>query len=107
MKWLSDEEIKFKYLCDEFLRRRNLKLVGECKKCGKCCKGGIRVFNFNKSTLCAELVGIKEAECIHYDKETKTCKTYTDDRPILCRLFPYTPEVLYEGCGYHFEEEKK
>lgn len=103
-RWLNDDEMRLKYLCEEFRKRRGLRLVGSCKGCSKCCEGNVRVYNFDRETLCVKMIDRQEKECIHFDKETKQCKVHDDDRPVLCVLFPYVPEVLYEGCGYHFEE---
>jgi|GEM_PF-5972662 len=105
-KFLSKDDAFLKYYVEEFRARRKLKLRGECKMCGKCCDGGIRTFYMNPVTMQAELREQSDKQCPHFDTKTKKCTKYFEDRPILCRLFPYTPENLYEGCGYYFEEEK-
>ncbi|MFA6022481.1 MAG: YkgJ family cysteine cluster protein [Candidatus Pacearchaeota archaeon] len=60
------------------------KRIGQCKKCGQCCKG-----------------------CKFLDTETKLCKVY-DDRPWLCHKdFPLDKldQKIWgvKNCGYNFE----
>lgn len=106
-RWLDDGEKILKYWIEEFRKRRGLTLVGSCKMCGKCCEGKNRVFNFYPDSMTAEAVGVKETICPHFNTLSRRCEEHNADLPILCQLFPYLPEVLYPGCGFHFEKEGK
>ena len=92
---------------EQYRTERGLKLVGECKKCGQCCKGPLKIFRCNPQQKTVELVRIEEKQCCHYDEETKTCKNYQGREHAMCYMFPYLPENLYPGCGFRFEKVDK
>lgn len=88
-------------LITDLRTKRNIKLTGKCLQCGKCCKGLVKIYSIKENTV--ELVRIETKPCYYYNKKTKTCKNYKN-RTAWCTMFPYVPEVMYEGCGYKFEE---
>lgn len=99
---------KEQFLEEEILRlrkERSLKLEGNCIGCGKCCEGKVKIYQINNNLKTLELSHVLETECFFYDKETKRCKNYSDRKHTLCKMFPYLPENLYEGCGYKFIKE--
>ena len=68
----------------EYINKKISKRKGECKKCGKCCRG-----------------------CIHLDKKSNLCKIYSN-RPLLChKNFPLDKldQKIWnvKDCGYSFE----
>jgi uncharacterized cysteine cluster protein YcgN (CxxCxxCC family) len=83
------------------MKKRGLVRVGKCHGCGKCCIGGVKIYHCKEETI--EIKEIKKIQCIHYDEQSKTCKKY-NERTAWCSLFPYLPEVQFEGCGYRFEK---
>jgi uncharacterized cysteine cluster protein YcgN (CxxCxxCC family) len=80
-------------------KKRGIVRVGQCLGCGKCCEGGVRIFSCQGDTIV--LKERKEIQCIYYTERTKNCTNY-NNRCEWCSLFPYLPEVMYEGCGYRF-----
>jgi len=84
----------------EMRERRCIKRTGKCLQCGKCCEGKVKIYAIKEDTVVQTKTSDKL--CYYYDKKTKTCKNY-NNRPTWCTMFPYVPEVMYEGCGYKFE----
>jgi len=78
---------------------RGIIRIGKCLGCGACCKGDVKLYSCIGNTI--ELTGRKDKQCVHYDEKIKTCTNYKE-RVDWCTLFPYLPEVMYEGCGYKF-----
>lgn len=81
------------------LNKRRLVKTGHCLSCGKCCEGNVKVYEIADDTI--NLMRKQNKPCFYYDEKTKKCKVY-NDRNEWCYLFPYLPEVLFEGCGYGF-----
>ena len=88
-------------LITDIRKQRKIKLVGSCKKCGKCCEGNVKIFQVIPNDT-VKLIRREDKPCIYYDEINKICKDY-EHRCTWCSMFPYLPENLYEGCGYHFE----
>ncbi len=65
------------------------RLLGECKRCGKCCK-------INRD--CPEVVN----ETLD-GKPWHVCKIYFD-RPVRCAIWPLSGDPIPEGCGFHYED---
>ncbi len=80
-------------------KERGIIRIGKCLNCGKCCEGGVKIYSCKESTV--EMTERKEKQCIHYDEFLKKCNNYRN-RVCWCTLFPYLPEVMFEGCGYKF-----
>lgn len=59
---------------------------GHCNHCGFCCLGG------DKNEPCKDLV---------WEGNIATCKIY-GNHPESCKLFPESPPILTEKCGYYF-----
>ena len=73
-----------------------------CKMCGKCCEGGIKVYQPIESTHTFEFLKRKKKGCALYDRVKKQCKVHGDKKPEMCILFPYFPENRPKGCGFKF-----
>ena len=85
-------------------RERNLKLVGKCiEGCGQCCQGKVKHYRINNENKTVDLIGHGDTDCTCYDPVNKKCLNYSCRIHDLCITFPYLPENLYEGCGFHFE----
>ena len=90
-----------------------MKKIGECNRCGDCCKGSV-LFADIKKTLKTFLhqdftEDIKSFRCPFLkdlpDGMTK-CEIW-EERPDFCRKFPANPEhlKLVSRCSYKFVEE--
>ena len=71
-----------------------LKRLGECKRCGQCCKRHTPVGDRIVEAACDFLSFDSEgrAECLVYSARAQECRDY-----------PAGPENLRPGCGYRFE----
>lgn len=104
-----------KYIEDE-LKRRGLKRIGKCNKCGKCCSIGRMVYNLdtyrdendkNRIKVCGlRYKGIEDmGECKGFNVKKNLCMI--ENKPRLCEIFPAFPEDLRdvkEFCGYDFKK---
>jgi len=89
------------YLAEELLKERGLKRIGECKKCGRCCQGAVRMYKYDAVKKEFSFMGVNiNRECSGYNKVTKLCTASV--KPPICVAFPFLPEVVPEGCGYKF-----
>ena len=80
-------------------KKRGIIRIGKCLHCGKCCEDKVKIYSCIGDTI--QLTSRKDVQCIHYVEEPKTCNNYKS-RSEWCSLFPYLPEVLFDGCGYRF-----
>jgi len=101
---MTENNKRIQEAIERYRLERELKLVGECKKCGQCCIGLLKIYQCNNEKKSVDLVRHGEKQCIHYDEETKTCKNYQGREHAMCYMFPYLPENQYPGCGFRFEK---
>jgi len=99
-----EHELSLQKAIEQFRKDRKLKLVVECIRCGKCCEGKVKIFQINREQKTVDLIDVRSYGCKHYDPQTKQCRTYTSRHHAMCYMFPYLPENIPEGCGFHFEE---
>lgn len=109
-----------KYIRDE-LKRRGLKRVGKCNKCGKCCIGDAMRFRIdrkqdvndrNRNKICRlEYISPMKRDtesCPCFNSEINLC-SIQDRKPQICEIFPAFPEHLKdvkEFCGFSFTKIK-
>ena len=86
-------------------RQAGLRLVGQCNRCGKCCEGLVKRYSIYADTVVFKGYGDKHCEA--YDAEKKICRDYRKRRPLICRLWPITPDLIMEGCGFKFVHQRK
>jgi len=80
-------------------KERGIIRIGKCINCGQCCEGNVKIYSYTENTI--KLIRREEKSCIYYNDSNKKCSNY-NNRVCWCTLFPYLPEVMYEGCGYKF-----
>ena len=121
--WRPDqisEKCGYKIIEEE--KMADLKRVGECNRCGKCCQAKNLFASFTphdltflKRTNFPFYMALRRQarlglECPHltFDKTTgkASCSIY-EDRPPFCRGYPATPADLVEGCGFSFVKVEK
>lgn len=83
--------------------------MGECKRCGHCCRWAY--FEFNVSIKLTPLMKLRGAEvvgdkllrvplmCSQLDPETNLCRDY-ENRPQECKDFPRSGDVIPKECKY-------
>lgn len=121
---------KFKKFIYLHILKRKYYRVGNCAKCGRCCKNiyvkhgrkfisepelfnrlkSLHPFYFDLEIIGKDEVGLLFA-CKNLDESTKTCKTH-NKRAKICRDYPMEEILkmggtLAEGCGYRFEPIEK
>jgi Fe-S-cluster containining protein len=99
------------------LKGKDVNLVGECNKCGNCCRfmrfyvrlpknivksfyefHGCKLFSHKKGTMIDVPIFCKHL------KENGSCGRYTR-RPLICRIYPSNPDLpLPEGCTLKWVE---
>jgi glycosyltransferase involved in cell wall biosynthesis len=99
---MTDKDKIFEQFITNTRQARNIKLVGQCKNCGKCCNP-VTSYEINTTKQTMDICNIADSGCMYLDPVTNKCTSYKD-RGILCSMFPYLPENIIEGCGYHFEK---
>ncbi len=118
---------KFFYL---YILKRKYYRVGNCAKCGRCCKNiyvkhgktfisdpelfnrlkPLHPFYFDLEIIGKDEIGLLFA-CKNLDETSKTCKIH-NKRAKICRDYPMEEILkmggtLAEGCGYRFEPVEK
>jgi len=96
------EKNHFEQIIKSILDERQLILSGECCQCGSCCEHGNMRFKWNDKSV--NFVDFSNDKCEAYDKENKKCRVHNKDKPLVCKLYPYTPESIPNEiqCGYKF-----
>ena len=106
----SDEYFKknnFEQTIKSILDERQLILSGSCNQCGLCCEHGNMHFKWNDKSV--DFVDFSNEICDAYDKENKKCTVHDKDKPLVCKLYPYTPESIPDNiqCGYEFLKKEQ
>ncbi len=100
---------------------KELKRTGECSKCGACCQGFritvprvisrdhikyYKLHNVDVELKKGETVLKIKSKCKAFDPETKLCKLYGKDRPIVCMKYPTSEDAdkLHPTCTFKFVE---
>lgn len=78
-----------------------LRLIGECRQCGQCCAGRLKRYKFPPDGKML-FTGYGDRDCPKYDKENKRCRDHENNKPLICALWPLSPEFIYPGCGFKF-----
>jgi Fe-S-cluster containining protein len=102
MREFTESELYLKRITEKVRKERGLILKGECKRCGKCCDGPAKVYLIKDEEITFERFNI-EKSCEGFDKKKRLCKIHDKDKPLVCVLYPFIPEVLFENCGFWFE----
>ena len=101
----------------------NLVRIGECKRCGRCCRD-LRWLDIALPPVMLEWlkaheptveiqatdqqdiydVGIPHvcAQLVRGDDGTFGCRLHGDAKPEICRIYPDTPEMCEPHCGFSF-----
>lgn len=91
--------------CKKELKKRKLKKVGYCCKCGDCCKyaGGMS-FDMN-NIYDFEVNKRKRKQCYAFNHNTNKCKHHKNKKWI-CKCWPMLPEHIekFPRCTYKFEK---
>ena len=103
-KELKKDIIETEQMISEILEARNLKKVGKCNNCGKCCNLDMNILAIDNERNEVYPIGKRESvRCSAWNEKEKKCDAY-EIRPAICRVYPCTPLNLCEGCGFTFEE---
>lgn len=94
--------------------------MGNCKKCGACCRW-LHVATVNNNSVDWDFVharGLRtversnglvslyiECSCKYYDKATKECSIH-DNRPLSCIAYPLSKDIVLPECNYYKEEDE-
>lgn len=90
-------------MVEEIQKARNLKKVGKCNNCGKCCNLDMNILAIDLERNEVYEVGKRQTKrCSGWNEKEKKCDAY-EIRPAICRVYPCTPNNLCEGCGFSFE----
>ncbi|MCB9358389.1 YkgJ family cysteine cluster protein [Candidatus Woesearchaeota archaeon] len=60
----------------------------ECQHSGKCCND---LIISKQKLLSIEVDG--RLRCKHFDPDTRLCGIYNDNRPFLCKIYPFVPDL--------------
>ncbi len=100
---MSDEDLV--KLIEGMRKFHGVELVGECKRCGKCCEGGTKTYLVDEDNHKLLYKGRTGHPCKIYDPEKKTCSGHGTTKPAICRMFPYLPDSILAGdCGFSFKK---
>ena len=93
-------------IIDKIRKDRGIVRYGKCKRCGKCCEGPVKQYSLDEVNLTIKRIEDSQSrfKCFKYNQETKLCTAYKDDKPEVCKLFPFFPENRFEGCGFKFKK---
>ena len=104
---MDNNDSSIRSVVKHFRKCRNVKLVGKCNQCGRCCDCFTQTFIIDYKNHLIPFVGYSNHNCPYWDKEKRIC-TSRDKRPMMCKVYPYLPEhVSHEGCGWKFKNIKQ
>ncbi len=90
------QQIEFDLENAKVISVNGIKLLGECKRCGACCRDFFEKPHFEATCPFLTYRADGYAHCMTYET-----------RPMICVMFPNDPEqALPETCGYYWGEEE-
>ena len=89
--------------CKEELKRRGLKRIGYCCKCGDCCRHASGM-SFEVDDVYSFKVDRRMHACDLFNKETNECNKPFNHKRWVCKCWPMLPEHIekFPNCTYKF-----